>query len=53
VSLKCWYSILREEQRFRMFEKRMLRVMYGLRREKVTRGWKKLHKEELYYKDFV
>jgi acyl-coenzyme A synthetase/AMP-(fatty) acid ligase len=30
-----------------VFENRMLRRIFGPKREEVTRGWRKLHKEEL------
>jgi hypothetical protein len=30
-----------------VFENRVLRRIFGLRRDKVTRGWRKLHNEEL------
>jgi hypothetical protein len=41
------YLILKEEHRLRLFENRVLRRIFGLRRDKVTGGWRKLHKEEL------
>jgi hypothetical protein len=31
-----------------VFEKRVLRRMFGLRRYEVTGGWRKLHNEELH-----
>jgi hypothetical protein len=30
-----------------VFEKRVLRRIYGPKRDEVTREWRKLHKEEL------
>jgi hypothetical protein len=30
-----------------MFENRKLRRLFGLRKEKITGGWRKLHKEGL------
>ena len=39
---------LREERRLRVFENRMLRRIFGCRRDKVTREWRRLHNEELY-----
>ena len=30
-----------------MFENRVLRRIFGLKRDEVTREWRKLHKEEL------
>jgi hypothetical protein len=38
---------LREEHRLRVFENRVLRRIFGLRRDEVTGEWRKLHKEEL------
>jgi hypothetical protein len=38
---------LKEEYRLRVFEKRVLRRMFGLRRDEVTGGWRKLHNEEI------
>jgi hypothetical protein len=37
--------MLREEHRLRVFEKRMLRRIFGPRREEVTGGCRKLHNE--------
>jgi hypothetical protein len=39
--------ILREEHRLRGFENRILRRIFGPKTEEVTRGWRKLHSEEL------
>jgi hypothetical protein len=30
-----------------VFESRVLRIMFGSKRDEVTRGWRKLHNEEL------
>jgi hypothetical protein len=38
---------LREEHRLRVFENRVLRRIFGPKRDEVTRGWRKLHNEEL------
>jgi hypothetical protein len=38
---------LREECRLRVFENRMLRRIFGPKRDKVTGQWRKLHNEEL------
>jgi len=40
-------AILREERRLRVFENRILRSIFGSKREEVTREWRKLHNEEL------
>jgi len=39
---------LREERRLRVFENRVLRRIFGPRRDEVTGEWRKLHTEELY-----
>jgi len=39
---------LREEHRLRVFENRVLRRIFGPKREEVEGGWKRLHNEELY-----
>jgi hypothetical protein len=44
---ETWSLILREERRLRVFENRVLRRMFGPKRDEVTREWRKLHNEEL------
>jgi hypothetical protein len=44
---ETWLLTLREECRLRVFENRMLRRIFGLKRDKVTGEWRKLHNEEL------
>jgi hypothetical protein len=39
---------LREEHILRLFENRGLRRIFGLKRDEVTGGWRKLHDEELH-----
>ena len=39
--------ILTEERRLRVFEKRVLRRIFGPKRDEITREWRKLHNEEL------
>jgi hypothetical protein len=39
--------ILREESRLRVFENRVLRKIFGTKRDEVTGDWRKLHNEEL------
>jgi hypothetical protein len=39
---------LRKEHKLRVFEKRVLRRIYGPKRDEVTGGWRKLHNEELH-----
>ena len=38
---------LREERRLRVFENRMLRRVFGPKRDEVTGEWRKLHNAEL------
>jgi hypothetical protein len=38
---------LREERRLRVFESRVLRRIFGPKRNEVTGKWRKLHNEEL------
>jgi len=38
---------LREERRLRVFENRMLRRIFGPKRDEVTGEWRKLYNEEL------
>jgi hypothetical protein len=38
---------LSEEHRLRLFENRLLRRIFGPKRDKATGGWRKLHNEEL------
>jgi hypothetical protein len=38
---------MREERTRRMFENRVLRRIFGPRRDEVTGEWRKLHNEEL------
>ena len=42
-----WSLILREEHRLRVFENRVLRRIFGPRRDGVTGEWRRLHNEEL------
>jgi len=44
---ETWSLSLREEHRLRVFENRVLRRIFGPRRDEVTREWRKLHNEEL------
>jgi hypothetical protein len=39
---------MREECRLRVFENRVLRRIFGSKRDEVTGEWRRLHKEELY-----
>jgi hypothetical protein len=42
-----WVRNLREEHRLRVFENKVLRRIFGPKRDEVTGGWSKLHNEEL------
>jgi len=44
---ETWSLTLREERSLRMFENRVLRRIFGPKRDEVTRDWSKLHNEEL------
>ena len=44
---KTWSLTLREERRLRVFQNRMLRRVFGPKRDEVTWEWRKLHNEEL------
>jgi len=44
---ETWSLTLREERRLRMFENRVLRRIFGPKRDEVTGEWRKLHNEEL------
>jgi len=45
---ETWSLTLREEHRLRVFENRVLRRIFGSRRDKVTGVWRKIHNEELH-----
>jgi len=44
---ETWSLTLREEHRLGVFENRLLRRIFGPRRDKVTVKWRKLRNEEL------
>jgi hypothetical protein len=44
---KAWSLTLREERRPRVFENRVLRRVFGPKRDEVKGEWRKLHNEEL------
>jgi hypothetical protein len=46
-SSSSWSLTLREEHRLKVFENRVLRRIFGPKRDEVTREWRKLHNEEL------
>ena len=44
---ETWSFKSMEERRLRVFENRVLRRIFGPKRDKVTGKWRKLHNEEL------
>jgi hypothetical protein len=44
---ETWSLTLREEHRLRVFENRVLRRIFGPKRDGVTGEWRRLHNEEL------
>jgi hypothetical protein len=45
---ETWSLTLREEHRLRVFENRMLKRIFGPRKEEVAGCWRRLHSEELH-----
>jgi hypothetical protein len=45
---ETWSLALREEHRLRVFENRVLRRIFGPKRDEVTGEWRKLHNEDLH-----
>jgi hypothetical protein len=43
---ETWYLTLRGEYKLRMLKNKVLKEIFGPKREEVTRGWRKLHNEE-------
>ena len=43
---ETWSLTLREESRLRLFENKVLRGIFGPKRDEVTREWRKLHIQE-------
>ena len=43
---ETWSLTLREERRLRVFGNRVLRRVFGPKRDEVTGEWRKLHNEE-------
>jgi hypothetical protein len=42
---ETWFFVRREEHTLKVFENRVLRKIFGRRRERVRGGWGKLHSE--------
>ena len=47
LGVKTWSLTLKEKRRLGMFEKRVLRRIFGSKSDEVTREWRKLRNEEL------
>jgi hypothetical protein len=45
---ETWFLTLKEQHRLRVFENRVLRRIFGPKRDEVTGEWRKLHNEELH-----
>jgi hypothetical protein len=45
---ETWSLTLREEHSLRVFENKVLRRIFGPKRDEVTGEWSKLHNEELH-----
>jgi uncharacterized membrane protein len=48
VKVKIYKTIILPEHRLRVFENRVLRRIFGPKRDEVTGEWRKLHNEELH-----
>ena len=44
---ETWSLTLRKERKLRVFENKVLRRIFGPRRDEVTGDWRRLHNEEL------
>jgi hypothetical protein len=44
----CVSDVLREECRLRVFDNRVLRRIFGPKRDEVTKDWRRPHNKELY-----
>jgi hypothetical protein len=44
---ETWSLTLREEHKLRVFENRVLSTTFGLKRDEMMGGWRKLHNKEL------
>jgi hypothetical protein len=45
---ETWSLTLREKHRLRVFENKVLRKIFGPKRDEMTGGWRKVHNEELH-----
>ena len=47
-SCETWSFTLREEHRLRAFENKVLRKIFGAKKDEITGEWRKLHNAELH-----
>jgi hypothetical protein len=45
---ETWSPTLREKHKLRVFENRVLKKIFGPKRDEVTGEWRKLHNEEVH-----
>jgi hypothetical protein len=45
---ETWSLTLRDKHRLRVFQNRVLRRLFGTKRDEVTEEWRRLHNEKLY-----
>ena len=45
---ETWFLTLSEEHRLRVFENKVLRKIFGAKRDEITGEWRKLHNSELH-----
>jgi len=45
---ETWSVIPKEERTLKVFENRVMREVFGSKRDEVTGEWRRLHNEELY-----
>jgi hypothetical protein len=48
MKYRTWSLTVREKHKLRVFENRVLRRIFGPKRDRVTGGWRKLHNEEIH-----
>jgi hypothetical protein len=48
IECETWSLTLREKHRLRVLENRVLRRIFGSKRDEVTGEWRKMHNEELH-----
>jgi hypothetical protein len=45
---ETWTLTVKKEHKLRVFENRVLRIIFGPKRDGVTGGWRKLHNKEIH-----